>query len=345
MIPSGTNKKPVVSVVIPTYNRAHLIGQAIQTVLNQTFQNIEIIIVDDASTDNTEEIVASLKDERILYLRHEKNLGAPAARNTGIKAAKGEYIAFQDSDDEWHPEKLEKQMRVFEASPPEVGVVYTAFLRIVNDKKEYIPYPWVTQKEGDIHKELLKGSFITTPSIIVRKVCFEKTGMFDECLPRLQDWELVIRLSKYYHFGFVNKPLLTSYFTLDSISDSEKARIQALKIIIAKHLNNFLEEKETLLNYYYGIGVYLCLNNEIAEGELYIAKAFEIVPDRRLLSERYFIIGRRLCSTKDIKTGRSYLIKAIRTFPLKIEVLLVVIFSFFGQNVYNKVSKIYKNKE
>jgi len=226
------NEEPTVSVVIPAYNRAHSIGQAIQTVLNQTYQDLEIIVVDDGSSDNTEGVVRGLKDIRIRYIRHEKNKGATAARNTGIKAAKGEYIAFQDSDDEWLPQKLEKQMKVFEKVPPKVGVVYTGFLRIVNGKKEYIPYSWVVQKEGDIHKELLKGSFITTPSLVVRKKCFEKAGMFDERLPRLQDWELVLRLSKYYDFKFIEEPLLTSLFTSDSLSASEKARIKALKLIL-----------------------------------------------------------------------------------------------------------------
>ena len=109
-------KNPTVSIIIPTYNRAHLIGRAIQSVLNQTYQNFEIIVVDDGSTDNTEEMIKEFQkhDKRIKYIRHEKNRGGAAARNTGIKVARGEYIAFQDSDDEWLPEKLEKQMDVFQ---------------------------------------------------------------------------------------------------------------------------------------------------------------------------------------------------------------------------------------
>jgi len=96
------NKNPKVSVIIPTYNRAHLIGRAIQSVLNQTYQDFELIVVDDGSTDNTNEVIKefSQKDKRILYIKHDKNKGGSAARNTGIKAARGEYIAFQDSDDE-----------------------------------------------------------------------------------------------------------------------------------------------------------------------------------------------------------------------------------------------------
>lgn len=337
-----SKEKSTVSVIIPTHDRAHLIGPAIKSVLNQTYWDLEIVVVDDGSSDNTEEVVRSLKDERIRYIRHEKNKGATAARNTGIKAAKGEYIAFQDSDDEWLPEKLEKQMKVFENVPLKVGVVYSGFLRIVNGKKEYIPYSWVIKKEGDIHKELLKGSFITTPSIVVRKKCFEKAGMFDECLPRLQDWELVLRLSKYYDFKFIKEPLLISPFTPDSLSSSEAARIKALKLILEKQLNDFAEDKKSLLKYYFGIGVHLCLNNKIAEGESYIAKALEINPDRKLLSEHYFIIGRRLCSNKNVKIGRNYLIKAIKTYPLNIQILLVAFMSLFGQGIYKKIVAIYR---
>jgi len=339
-MPERSKENPTVSIIIPTYNRAHLIGQAIQT--NQTYQDLEIIVVDDGSSDNTEDVVRSLKDERIRYIRHEKNKGATAARNTGIKAAKGDYIAFQDSDDEWLPQKLEKQMNVFETVSPKVGVVYTGFLRIENDKKEYIPYSWVTQKEGDIHRELLKGNFIGTPVLLVRKECFEKAGMFDERLPRLQDWELVLRLSKYYDFKFVDEPLLKSPYMPDSISSSEKAWIKALKLILSKHLDDFIEDKKSLAKYYFGIGIYLCLNNEITEGESYIAKALEMNPDRQLLSENYFIIGRRLYLNSNLKNGRNYLIKAIKTYPFNIKLLLVAFISFFGHGIYKKSVNFYR---
>jgi len=106
------NKKPTVSVIIPAYNRAHLIGRAIKSVLNQAYQDFELIIIDDCSTDNTDEVVREFqkKDNRIIYLKHDQNKGGSAARNTGIKVSKSEYIAFLDSDDEWLPEKLEIQM-------------------------------------------------------------------------------------------------------------------------------------------------------------------------------------------------------------------------------------------
>ena len=105
-------------------------SRAIQSVLDQTYEDFELIVVDDGSTDNTEEVVKNFGNDKIRYIRHEENKGAAAARNTGIRAARGEYIGFQDSDDEWLPVKLEKQIKVFETAPPEVGVVYTDMQRI-----------------------------------------------------------------------------------------------------------------------------------------------------------------------------------------------------------------------
>jgi len=134
-------ERPTVSVIISTYNRAYLIDRFIQSVLNQTYQDFELIVVDDGSTDNTEDIIRQFqeKDKRIKYIKHDKNKGGSAERNTGIKNSVGKYIAFQDSDDEWFPEKLEKQMEVFKNTSSKVGVVYTGFWRIKDNKKTYIP--------------------------------------------------------------------------------------------------------------------------------------------------------------------------------------------------------------
>ena len=230
---------PHVSVIIPTYNRASLLGRSIKSVLSQTFQDFEIIVVDDASVDNTEEVVRIIGDPRILYLKHETNSGGSAARNTGIKAARGDFIAFQDSDDEWLPEKLEKQIKIMADAPPNVGVVYTGFWRIQGDKKEYIPGPEVQVKEGNIHRELLKGNFVTTQVVVVKKECFEKAGMFDETLPRLQDWELFLRIAKHFEFRYVPEPLVNSFYTEDSISSNPKALIEAFEITLKKNLEEY----------------------------------------------------------------------------------------------------------
>ncbi len=300
---SYKSKIPTVSIIIPTYNRAHLVDRAIQSVLDQTYQDFELIVVDDASTDNTEEVVKSFKDKRIRYICLQKNKGGAAARNTGIEASNGEYIAFQDSDDEWLPEKLEKQMKVFENASPEVGVVYTGFLRIKDGRESYIPYSWVTQKEGNIHKELLKGNFVTTQAAVVKKKCFEVAGMFEERLPCLQDWELWIRVSKYFHFKCIDEPLVTSYEVSDSISCNQRFLIIAQKLISEKHYKDFSDSK-------------------------------------KLLAQLQYSIGSLLCQDGELKEGRSYFFDSLKTYPFNMKCLLAIFISLFGEDIYNRVTKL-----
>ena len=299
------SKNPRVSVIIPSYNRAHLLGRAIQSVLDQTYQDFEIIVVDDGSKDNTEEVVRSFNDKRIRYIRHEVNKGGATARNTGIKAARCEYIAFQDSDDEWLPDKLEKQMKVFEKVSPKVGVVYTGFRRIENDKKTYIPSSKVSQKEGDIHKTLLKGNFVSTPVAVVKRECFKRGGMFDEELLPLEDWELWIRISKYYQFKVIDESLVISYHQPDSISANQNAVFRARKLILEKHFEDIKENREFLANQYFSMGV-------------------------------------ALCSCGELRQGRSYLVKAVMAYPLNIRSLLLAFISLFGQGACNKTTKSYR---
>lgn len=342
------DEKPKVSVIIPTYNREHLIGRAIQSVLNQTYRDFEIIVVDDGSTDNIGEVVKSFNDERIRYIRHEKNKGAAAARNTGIKAAKGEYIAFQDSDDEWLPEKLEKQMKVFATAPAEVGVVYTDMWRITGNKKKYFYSPKIMPEDKIIYEQALDYGVmnIGIQTALIKKECFSKAGMFDEKFPRLIDLELFIGLSKYYYFYHIKEPLVNFFDADKGISSNTKALITARKLILEKYFEDIKKDKKLLAKHYLGIGTILCINGEIEEGEGYFAKALKMYPninkDRKLLSKHYFSIGASLCSNEDFEEGRNYLIKAIKTYPLNIKFLLVTFLSFFGQNMYNKVVKVYR---
>jgi glycosyltransferase involved in cell wall biosynthesis len=238
---------PQVSVIIPTYNGAHLLARAIQSVLGQTFRDFELIVVDDGSTDNTKELVSNIGDERVRYIRHEKNRGPSAARNTGIKAANGPYIAFQDSDDEWMPDKLEKQMRAFANAPSEVGVVYSGFWRIKDDQKTYIPSSRIEPKDGNVHSLLLKSNFIGTPVVLMKRECFEKAGMFDEELPMLEDWELWIRISKYYQFKYINEPLVTSYHISGGVNERrQRTQARARKLILEKHYEDMKRNRKLL---------------------------------------------------------------------------------------------------
>jgi len=230
------NQAPKVSVILPTYNRAYIIEKSIQSVLNQTYQDFEIIVIDDGSIDNTEEIIKELqeKDNRIRYLRLNINKGASHARNEGIKIAQGEYITFQDSDAEWMPEKLEKQIKAIENN---LKIIYTGLWRIEGGNKYYIPDKYISQKEGYIYKKLLKGGFVDTVSLMVNKECFKKVGVFDEKLPLHEDWDLAIRLSKYYEFKLIDEPLFISQCYKDSISLNQDAKMKAIELIYLKYHN------------------------------------------------------------------------------------------------------------
>jgi glycosyltransferase involved in cell wall biosynthesis len=266
---------PTVSVIIPTFNRAPLLKRSIGSILNQTFQDFEIIVVDDASTDNTEEIIHNLEDKRIRYIKHETNRGGSAARNTGIKAARSKLIAFQDSDDEWLPEKLEKQMKVLASSPPHLGVVYTGFWRIRGDNKEYIPGPAIPVKEGNIHQELLRGNFVTTQAVVVKKECFQQAGMFDETLPRLQDWELFLRISKCFEFRYIPEPLVRSFFTDDSISSKPKALIKAVEIILEKHFAEYKADPTIYAGQLIGLANLYRQEDDIRKSRDYLVKTIK----------------------------------------------------------------------
>jgi len=348
-------KNPTVSVIIPTYNRAHLIGRAIQSVLNQTYQNFEIIVVDDGSTDNTEGLIKKCQkqNKRIRYIKHGKNKGGATARNTGIKFATGKYIAFQDSDDEWLPEKLEKQMRVFRDVSEEVGIVYTDMWRITENKKTYFYSPKIMPKHKIIYKQALDYgvSNIGIGTSLIKKGVFDKVGMFDEKFPRFIDLEFFIRLSKYYYFFHINEPLVNYFDTEICISSNAKALIAAQKLILKKYFKDIKKNKKVLVKHYLGIGTSLCVNGEIKEGEIYFAKAFKIYPDikkdKRLLSRYYFNIGVSLCSSNDFFIeGRNYIVKAVKTQPFNIKFLAALLVSFFGQSVYVTALRIYrKTKE
>lgn len=271
--------EPLVSVIIPTYNRAHTISRAIDSVLNQTYKNIELIIVDDASTDNTGEVIKRIKDERVLFFKNNINKGAPAVRNTGLTMAKGEFIAFQDSDDEWIPEKLAIQMDIFEKLPPIFGVVFSSFIFHKNNKVFYIPDNKEKIKEGNMHKSLLSWNFITLQASVIRKQCFESVGVFDERLPRLQDWEFFIRVSKCFNIKFIDRPLLNVYLQKNSISTSKTSLICALQIILEKHYQDFLlSNKKSLSKNYWWLGKLLYKENNYELSYQFSLKSLRMRP-------------------------------------------------------------------
>jgi glycosyltransferase involved in cell wall biosynthesis len=189
-----------VSVVIPTYNRAEIIGRAIRSVQAQTFEDWELIIVDDASEDETEEVVAAFEDTRIRYIQHVENRGGAAARNTGIKHSKGKYIAFLDSDDKWLAKKIEGQLRVFREKDERVGLVYTGLRREGHRRGTKLP-----EHHGWVAEELILKNPIGSCSVgIVKAEAARRVGGFDEDLPSAQDKDFWLRISRKYKVSYLS---------------------------------------------------------------------------------------------------------------------------------------------
>lgn len=202
-------KTPRLSVVISSYNYGKYLKGCIDSVLQQTWNDFEIIIVNDGSTDNTDSIVEPfLSDDRIHYVK-QKNAGQANAKNTGIRNAKGDLIAFIDADDLWEADKLEKQIVLFK--DPQVGVVYST-ARYIDEDGNALPFEhaskYLTPRSGKVTDYLFFDNFIPFSSSIVRKECFERLGMFDEHLSMGIDWDLWLRISIHYKFDYVDETLL-----------------------------------------------------------------------------------------------------------------------------------------
>lgn len=210
--------KPLISVIIPTYNRAYCIENAVRSVLCQNYENMEILVLDDGSVDNTDEVIAGIGDKRIRYQKNNRNCGAAATRNIGIRQAKGEYIAFQDSDDIWLDGKLQKQIEQIENS--KYGMVYSCFERKFPDGRvEKVPREGIQPeaKQGNIYPYLLAESYISTQTMLVRKEILQQISGFDEAMKSYEDYDLAIRIAKCCQIGFLNEVLVHLNTLPDSI--------------------------------------------------------------------------------------------------------------------------------
>lgn len=226
---------PLVSVIIPSYNREKLILKAINSVLSQTFRDFEILVIDDASTDNTEQVIKDLPNDKIHYYKLNRNGGQCIARNFGMGKARGKFIAFLDSDDEWLPEKLDLQISCFRQGSEKLGCVYGyAYQKDVIKNKTALAN--INFIRGDIHDKFLEGFCPPTPSLfVIKKEALEKVGGFDENLITFVDLDLWLRLSKHYHFDYVEKPLIIKYEQIgDQYINNFEKRYKGYHLFIKK---------------------------------------------------------------------------------------------------------------
>jgi glycosyltransferase involved in cell wall biosynthesis len=249
-----------VSVILPVFNREGSVRRAVDSVLRQTFEDLELIVVDDCSTDESVAAVDAVEDRRLSVVRCPENRGAAAARNLGVSHARGDWIAFQDSDDEWLPRKLELQLALADDSPDYVAI-YCGML-IVNELPEYTvdgarlapryyPDPSRALVSGDLSVELLRGSLVSTQTLMVRRRLLVDLGGFDETLRTLEDWDLAIRIAQTGNIGFVDEPLVLQVFSTNSITRHFESRLAAQSEIADKHSALYARHPEILAALHY----------------------------------------------------------------------------------------------
>ncbi|MUG99156.1 glycosyltransferase [Scytonema sp. UIC 10036] len=237
---------PKISVIIPAYNAKRTILETIQSVQQQTFSNFEIIVINDGSTDNTLELLQSVKDKRLKVFSYE-NGGLPVARNRGITHAMGEFLAFLDADDKWTPDKLELQLTALQERS-EAGLAYSWTYYWYEEQNSVSPSTPVFF-EGNVQANLLVNNFIANGSNpLIRKQAIESTGEFDPTLKSCEDWDYWLRLAT--HWNFVVVPKHQVYYRISSISMSSKVNVmeEAALIVVEKAFQDVPVELQHLKN-------------------------------------------------------------------------------------------------
>lgn len=261
-----------VSVLIRTFNRADLVGEAVKSALSQTYENLDIVVVDDGSSDSTADVLRSFRDHRIRTLTHDCNRGVGAACNTGIRAATGDFVAWLDSDDVWHPNKVEQQVD-FLRQYREVDAVFSdvhvrhhdrnvpsliehmkAFRKCLDGKQRGTQFV-VSQRE--MYLCLLQEVPIKPTALMLRRSVFEQVGLFDESARSGEDWEFLLRLARHASFGYIDRPLAEINRTPDSTFDRFRLDDKTFLIAVFKRERELLRQDVEAFNTARGGLVYL----------------------------------------------------------------------------------------
>jgi len=259
---SSSRQPPTFSVIIPTFNRAHLLPRAIRSVLAQTFQDYELIVADDASTDQTWKVMQSFTDQRINYIRRTENGGNAATRNTGVLSARGKYVCFLDDDDEYLPDFLEATRRAFDATPQNVGLSWCGVRYIINTAEgERVLREGVWQPKFDSREQaylaFLRARRVGLGfGVTIRKTCFDAVGLFDESLRVAVDTEFFTRLVR--QFDFVVVPTvhvkLHRHHGGPRVKTYSRQMAEAYERIIAKNHEHLRGHNELYALLYYKTG-------------------------------------------------------------------------------------------
>ncbi len=304
-----------ISVVIPTHNRPGLLNNSINSVLSQTFRDFELIVIDDCSDDNTPNVLGGFTDSRLKVIRNTTNKGIAAVRNIGVMSSKGEYIAFLDDDDEWLTDKLEQQLKIMEGGSESLGCVYSGCLVIGPNGSEVIRTS-IPKYRNIVLNDLLFENFITTSTVLLKKSCFDKTGLFDENIPFGEDYDMWIRFAEQFEYDFVKEPLTKYRVHQNSLTRNYTKAAAGLTEILSKHRRLFAHNKQAYGNLMLILGVIYCYSGKTREGIKTFMKAIRVYPfDARI----YYNLALALLGTDTfikLKEAKS------RYFPQRIKVLL-----------------------
>lgn len=283
-----TNSRPDVSVILPTFNRAGTLNRAIDSVLNQTYTDLELLVINDGSNDQTELVLGSFSDPRMHCIHLPGRRGAAAARNIGISQSSGGLIAFQDSDDEWRNDKLGLQVEAIEKTPAQTGVVYCNYQRVQASRRSagiprlrtfsrLLGLP-ASQLDGDLQLALARGNFIPTQTALVKKICLQSVGGFDERLPRLQDWDLWLRISSRYNFSYLKQSLVTIFVSRGGISSQSEDLETAFKLIVQKYEPGSAIYRTIQAQYHFAQGDIAIHQGDISQGRIQLEQARQLSP-------------------------------------------------------------------
>ncbi len=276
----------LVSVIIPSYNSAAYLAEAIDSAFKQTFKNIEIIVIDDGSSDNTADIIKPYLN-RIQYYK-KQNAGPASARNVGLSHAKGDYVAFLDADDVWVPEKLEKQLKLIESNPA-IGIVTCGEHQMdvngkVFDSTRYIQYK---DKNEFLNQMLIKNMVGGGSCCVVRRKCFDRIGLFDENLRGTEDWDMWMRLAEEYEVASIAEPLFYARIVPNSVSSLQNSM---------KMFNNEIKLLDKVFS-----------SN----------KSLSTTQKARSYAFRYLAVAKSLRLNGDFSQAKDFALRAFRTYPLQ----------------------------
>jgi glycosyltransferase involved in cell wall biosynthesis len=265
---------PLVSIIIPTYNCAPYIHEAIESVLAQTYKNNEIIVVDDGSTDNTQEIIRPFL-KKILYIKQE-NSGPSAARNVGIKKSKGDYIAFLDADDHYLPPRIELMVNMLQEDK-DLGFAsadvnffedQTVILKCLMKKEKKVATGWIYDK-------LIIDNYVSTLTVTIKRHCFNKSGYFDPSFNHGEDYDLWLRLAKNFKYEFLEEPLAEHRIREGSLSTDYELFLKERIQILQKHFKlfpDFFDRKPWLKKRALGYLYFRYCSNFLEQKEFKMAK-------------------------------------------------------------------------